>query len=681
MKIKILSVFFLFIFFLWIFSIPNVFSTGPDVNNFSATFDQAYVKNGSITFTFNVLDLDVNRLAGADGAIRDLNAQIWLVKDYNANRTDYLGDWNLMGSGDKFATCTGDFNAGAGSSCSITYTLAETTDGNYWFDMNVYDYNSGNSVIVDSNTVRSQDYDLNFYIDNTSPTTAWDGNHNTWQNGDANIHLTCVDAGSCAGGDANLSYRLDTDSSTTITYGPWLTYDTNVQITADGNWAVDFNSTDYAGNVGDTNTFYALIDQTAPVVTITNPTDGSSQLSTGVTLTYTATNIGNIAKYYVQVDSNGWIDNSTNTSYDFNNLTKTSHTFYVIAQTTSDVNSTTASVTTTVSSAPDQEGGTNYCDAQGGDICEENETCSGSWWTAQDSDRCCSVECTVESVVEEVCGNGTCAGDENASNCPADCPTETKETVLEKVISKKPTAEEIREKLTEAGASENAIEKASQAVGKTTVSRTITVEKITNNITGEITYETTMTISVSNQGKKKMQKIKVIENLPKSVALSASEIKSNTEFTILKDDPIIQFEINEIIAGNTKTISYTVNNEVDTTTANQMTTPIVLEFQEVDPPVDLCKGKDCDDLNPCTTDSCDSLTGECFYSNLADKTDCGTDKECKTGACVAKATTGNGDNGDKDEEDKGDFTPYILIAVLIIIVGAIAYYYIQQKKI
>ena len=673
MKIKILSKFFLLIFFLGILLIPNVFSVGPDVNNFSATFDQAYVKNGSISFTFHVQDVDVNETSG--GA-RDLNAQVWLVKDYNANRTDYIGDFNLQGGGYQSATCTGDFNTDA--TCTITFTLNETTDGNYWFDLNVYDWNRDTDAIEDSNVVRSQDYDLNFYIDNTAPTTTWDANE-SWQDNDINISLTCVDAGSCAGGDANTSYRLDTDSSNTVSYGAWLTYDTNVLINSDGNWAIDFNSTDYAGNIGDTNTFYVLIDQTAPVVTITNPTNGSSQTSTGVTLTYTATNTGNIAKYYVQVDSNGWIDNSTNTSYDFNNLTRTSHTFYVIAQTSSDVNSSTASSTTTVSSTPNQEGGLNYCDAQGGDICDENELCSGNWLTAQDSSRCCSVDCTPESVVEEVCGNGTCAGDEDTSTCPADCPAETKETVLEKTITKKPTAEEMREKLIEAGASETAIEKASQAVGKTTVSRTITVEKITNNTTGEITYKTTMTISVTNPGKKKMQKIKVIENIPKSVALSASEIKSNTEFTVIEDDPIIQFEIDEVSSGNTKTISYTVDNEIDTATANQMTTPIVLEFQEVELPVDLCEEKNCDDLNPCTTDSCDSLTGECTYSNLAEGTECGTNKECKAGACVAKTGTGGEDNG--DEEDKGDFTPFIIIAVLIIIVGAITYYYMQQKKV
>ncbi|MFH1643762.1 MAG: hypothetical protein ABIA74_01145, partial [bacterium] len=145
------------IFLLLIFLMAGVFAANPDVNNFSATFHQAYVKNGSIDFTFHVLDIDVNETAGG---VRDLNAQIWLVKDYNANRTDYIGDFNLQGGGYQYASCIGDFNTDA--ICTITFTLNETTDGNYWFDLNVYDWNRDTDTIVDSNVVRSQDYDLNF---------------------------------------------------------------------------------------------------------------------------------------------------------------------------------------------------------------------------------------------------------------------------------------------------------------------------------------------------------------------------------------------------------------------------------------------------------------------------------------------------------------------------------------
>ncbi|RLI92979.1 MAG: hypothetical protein DRO92_04755, partial [Candidatus Altiarchaeales archaeon] len=123
--------------------------------------------------------------------------------------------------------------------------------------------NAGNSeAIKTSNLIK---------IDRQKPATSWDGNHNTWQNFDANIHLTCDDfSGS---GCSTTMYRLDTDPTSAISYGEWQTYDINILITQDGNWAIDFNSTDAVGNVGDINTFYVLIDKTPPTTT-DNHSDG-----------------------------------------------------------------------------------------------------------------------------------------------------------------------------------------------------------------------------------------------------------------------------------------------------------------------------------------------------------------------------------------------------------------------
>jgi len=653
---KILTALILVLFFGVVNSAPTVLVNNPNGSQ--------YIK-ATYTIDFNVTDVDAN-------SIDDSNLMAFIY--YSATQgafTTLISDLNLMDT----ANCD-DQNFASMNNCTYSWNTTAVSDGNYFVDVNVVNRQADGTYRDDG----SDSSNTSFMIDNTAPTTSWDANE-LWQASDVNIHLTCNDSGSgCTGGDANTTYRIDSDSTDTVSYGSWLTYDTNIFITADGNWAIDFNSTDRAGNIGDTNTFYVLIDQNAPVVTISNPTDGSSQTSTGVTLTYSATNTGDINKYYVQVDSNGWVDNSTNLSYDFNNLTTASHTFYVIAQTKSDVNSSTASVTISITSPPaNNTGGPNYCHAQYidghyGDICNEDEECTGSWLTAMDSSRCCSAECT--PLIEEICGNGVCAGDENTSSCPADCPTKTKETVLEKVISKKPTAEEMREKLTEAGASENAIEKASQAVGKTTVSRTIKVEKVTDNLTGEVTYQTTMTININNPGKKKTN-IKIIEFIPKSVTLNASQIKSDFEFTVLNEDPIIEFSVDEINSNQTKNLTYTINNEVTNQAINEMIAPIVAEFAEEEPLTDLCEGiNNCDDLNPCTQNSCNSATGECTYTNLTDKTSCGTNKECKQGECLAKSVLVD---GEKEKPKETDFTPFIVLIILIIIAGT-AYYYFKIKK-
>jgi len=53
---------------------------------------------------------------------------------------------------------------------------------------------------------------------------------------------------------------------------------------------------------------------------------------------------------------------------------------------------------------------------------------------------------------------------------------------------------------------------------------------------------------------------------------------------------------------------------------------------------DLCKSLDCDDKNPCTSDSC--RQGFCVYSRL-NSGKCGENASCKEGLCV-QATEGNG---------------------------------------
>ncbi len=49
---------------------------------------------------------------------------------------------------------------------------------------------------------------------------------------------------------------------------------------------------------------------------------------------------------------------------------------------------------------------------------------------------------------------------------------------------------------------------------------------------------------------------------------------------------------------------------------------------------DLCSNKNCNDLNPCTDDSC--ALGVCNYAFKSDGTTCGTELTCQKGECVAK---------------------------------------------
>jgi len=172
---------------------------------------------------------------------------------------------------------TNDFTTSS-TNCIFDFNFLSLSDGNYFIDLNIHTDNP-----ADGNMTTSSNFSL--YVDSTIPSTIWDANE-LWQNSDVNVHLTCVDAGSCDGGDSNTSYRLDSDSSNAITYGSWLTYDANILFNfGDGNWAIDFNSTDYVGNIGDVNTFFVLLDATNPVTSNLTPTANTDTTNNEPTFT------------------------------------------------------------------------------------------------------------------------------------------------------------------------------------------------------------------------------------------------------------------------------------------------------------------------------------------------------------------------------------------------------------
>ena len=215
---------------------PNLNLNSPHYGYFS----------GSITIDFNVQDADIT--SNADG---NLFLDIYYSSTQFGFENAVISDGNLFDS--STFTCD-DTDFSDSTHCTYTWDISAVADGNYFIDLNVHDDS-------DANAIDTSDYSI--MVDNTPPTTTWDGN-TTWQNTDANIHLSCLDATS---GCSVTKYRLDTDSSDGISYGSWQTYDMNILVTQDGNWAIDFNSQDVAGNIEATNTYYVLIDKQAPATT------------------------------------------------------------------------------------------------------------------------------------------------------------------------------------------------------------------------------------------------------------------------------------------------------------------------------------------------------------------------------------------------------------------------------
>jgi len=104
-----------------------------------------------------------------------------------------------------------------------------------------------------------------------------------------------------------------------------------------------------------------------------------------------------------------------------------------------------------------------------------------------------------------------------------------------------------------------------------TFTRTIKVEEIKDSA-GNITYRTTFTISVKNNNTTDMEKVLIVETIPKAIAstITASQITSVLDFEVLAADPVIQFVVPLIKAGQTYTVSYELDTNVkpDTNAAN-----------------------------------------------------------------------------------------------------------------
>ncbi|MFH1586876.1 MAG: DUF2341 domain-containing protein [Candidatus Diapherotrites archaeon] len=210
----------------------------------------------------------------------------------------------------------------------------------------------------------------------------------------------------------------DMNISCSVT-GPWLNQPYTSSVTdfdissssygclggSDGSTTVYVKVADDSANWSSAENDSTYYDSTAPVVTISSPTNGSTVTTSTVTLQYSAVETGSgIGAYWVKVDSDNWILNNSLTSYIYAGQSDGEHTYSVKAGDKLDTNSTTAWVTVTASVSGETPGG-NVC---GNGNCETGESCSS-----------CPNDCGSCSACDN---DGICESGENSTNCPNDCP-------------------------------------------------------------------------------------------------------------------------------------------------------------------------------------------------------------------------------------------------------------------
>ncbi|MDO8627522.1 MAG: hypothetical protein Q7K42_03590 [Candidatus Diapherotrites archaeon] len=172
-------------------------------------------------------------------------------------------------------------------------------------------------------------------------------------------------------------------------------------------------------------------------------------------------------------------------------------------------------------------------------------------------------------------------------------------------------------------------EEISEFVKDSSFDKTILVNKKTFG--SDVSYETVFSLSFVNNSDKKMKNVELIEEIPKSIAQKASEIKSDYNFVVLRDDPVIKFVAKELSPGQKADFNYYVEKDLNVQLLNSI--PGTLILAEPQTLVDLCEGVVCLSDNSCQNSSCSPETGLCVVQSLQEFSVCGYQSTCQQGIC------------------------------------------------
>ena len=142
-------------------------------------------------------------------------------------------------------------------------------------------------------------------------------------------------------------------------------------------------------------------------------------------------------------------------------------------------------------------------------------------------------------------------------------PTDSTEIIRESSYTEQVSGEEdIRELLKGTGLSEEEILGFIEAAenGDLEIVRELTVTKTVSG--GVTSYESEFVLVVKNNSQKNLREVKVVEIIPKEIASDASEISSVYNFRVILADPVIEFNIPLLMAGQTIELTYQVQENV-----------------------------------------------------------------------------------------------------------------------
>lgn len=263
--------------------------------------------------------------------------------------------------------------------------------------------------------------------------------------------------------------------------------------------------------------------------------------------------------------------------------------------------------------------------------------CGDDLCTGSETVQNCSKDCKTG------CGNGVCESSENNS-CPADCGVVQEVVVFSETIDQQEIVPEsvldIQTRLKGLGL-KTSFEIISSGVANFKMVRQFDLRRFKIGKTVSEDLVTVVTLRIQNLSPTNFTEFEVVETIPKSVVSTARQIQSANLYSVIQEDPTIQFTLYKIPSFGEKIVSYTLPLALTPEDVKLFINPLISNLQPISREELTRVG--CHAPTECSSNTCFEsrcIDQECYQLKQLPGTPCGPGNECNAQVqCVEKFFT------------------------------------------